>query len=658
MHDKLRRYGYRYINIDAGWSDHLDTCAGRNAWDTARFPDGIPALAAYLHRLGLKFGIYLTPGIPIEAYQKNLPVQGTRYHMQDIVDPSQPGNTHNDSYRIDFSKPGAAEYVQGYADLFASWGVDYIKMDFVGPGGGKSFPPTTAPRCGRGTRRSSPPVVRCTWSSNSLSIADAATWQATSNGWRTGGDIEHARRQRIQYPVDQLAADVGPVRPGRGLATLRWLRRVQRLRLDRGRQRQRRRADPRRAQTQLSLWSLASSPLLLGTDLTRLDAADLRLLANRDVIAVDQDTVNASWVSKSATAQVFAKTEPNGGVILGLFNTGSVAQTVSIAADTAGLPASSRTASTTCGRTRSPGPPAPPSPLRSPCTARRCSGVRPWAAGTASGRPQTGLTVTAPGILGTGQQATADADFTNWGTVVATGVHVALPRSRRAGRPPSLAHLLRLRRARRERPRHLPCHAADLHHPDLPDGPARRRRPLPLEYRHRGAGHWLGRRAHVRSARRARSGSVPHLFLLAGAPRTSHRSAPRSAFARPARASTDRRTNTARLYVPGAGTRRLCHDGSCHRAAVPELRAKTGIMVRNDITGASDSPGFLTRGVSAKKGYFMQWDADGDRAARRRHRTQRLRRRQARPAQLDPAGPLRHHLHRLLLHRRHQLDPP
>src|SRR5262245_17851261 len=41
MHDKLRRYGYRYINIDAGWSDHLDAY-GRDAWDTDRFPDGIP----------------------------------------------------------------------------------------------------------------------------------------------------------------------------------------------------------------------------------------------------------------------------------------------------------------------------------------------------------------------------------------------------------------------------------------------------------------------------------------------------------------------------------------------------------------------------------------------------------------------------------------
>ena len=374
MHDKLQRYGYRYINIDAGWSDHLDAY-GRMAWDATRFPDGIPALAAYLHGQGLKLGIYLTPGVPIEAYDKNLPVYGTSYHMQDIADPTQPGNTHNDAYRIDFSKPGAQEYIQGYADLFASWGVDYIKMDFVGPGGG------LVPADNRPDLKAWHQAIVATGRpmhlelSNSLSIADAATWQATSNGWRTGGDIECycgvngsstplTGWQRMSARFDQVADwqpyggpgafnDYDSIEVGNGS--------------DGG-------LTPDERQTQLSLWSLAASPLLLGTDLTKLDAADLKLLANRDVIAVDQDAIDASRVSKSATAQVFAKKDPNGDVIIGLFNTGSAAQTVSVAPGRPACPRPPRTASTTCGRTRSPDPPATPSPPPSPPTARPCSG--------------------------------------------------------------------------------------------------------------------------------------------------------------------------------------------------------------------------------------------------------------------------------------------
>ncbi|SEC43541.1 Alpha galactosidase A [Streptomyces sp. 3213] len=611
MHDKLRRYGYRYINIDAGWSDHLDAY-GRNTWDTTRFPDGIPALAAYLHRLGLKFGIYLTPGVPIEAYQKNLPVQGTAYHMQDIADPTQPGNTHNDSYRIDFTKPGAAEYVRGYADLFASWGVDYIKMDFVGPGGG------LVPADNRLEMRAWHQAIVATGRpmhlelSNSLSIADAATWQATSNGWRTRGDIECycgvngsstplTSWQRTSARFDQVAAwqpfggsgafnDYDSIEVGNGS--------------DGG-------LTPDERQTQLSLWSLASSPLLLGTDLTKLDAADLRLLANRDVIAVDQDTVNASRVSKTATAQVFAKTEPNGDVILGLFNTGAVAQTVSVAADTAGLPVSSSYRLDnlwTHEVTRSSGATVAASvPVHGAALFR----VRPWAAGKTPGRPQTGLAVTAPGILATGQQATVNADFTNWGTVAATGVHVELPVPKGWTATPvsptsfaAVAPGTTVRAIYRITP---PASTTQLFPTVRLDAVARF--------------HW-----NTGTGARATGSAAGHTTVLLEEPvqapfRTFSSSLEPANFSqvgsalgiRAAGAGVYGPTNEyGALYVPAAE-----HDGSVTTVRVTWQRyqnsgAKTGIMVRNDITGASSSPGFVTVGVSAKKGYFMQWDADGD----------------------------------------------
>src|SRR5262249_39950960 len=152
---------------------------------------------------------------------------------------------------------------------------------------------------------------------------------------------------------------------------------------------------PDERQTQLSLWSLAASPLLLGTDLTKLDTADLKLLTNRDMIAVDQDATNASRVSKSATAQVYAKKASNGDVIIGLFNTGSAAQTASAAPGTAGLPSSSAYRIHnlwTHEVTRSSGDAVAASvPAHGAALLR----VRPWATGMAA-RPQTGLTVTAP----------------------------------------------------------------------------------------------------------------------------------------------------------------------------------------------------------------------------------------------------------------------
>jgi hypothetical protein len=95
---------------------------------------------------------------------------------------------------------------------------------------------------------------------------------------------------------------------------------------------------PVEGQTQISLWALGSAPLILGIDLTHLDQQDLqKILKNTAVIAVDQDSIAAKRVLNSGDQQVFAKTEPNGDVIIGLFNTGAEAGKVSIQASAVGL---------------------------------------------------------------------------------------------------------------------------------------------------------------------------------------------------------------------------------------------------------------------------------------------------------------------------------
>ena len=90
-------------------------------------------------------------------------------------------------------------------------------------------------------------------------------------------------------------------------------------------------------ETQLSLWALASSPLILGTDLTHLNGTDLALLENRAVIAVDQDGIDASRVARTSNSQTLAKTETNGEVVVGLFDTSGRARTLTLKTTTLGL---------------------------------------------------------------------------------------------------------------------------------------------------------------------------------------------------------------------------------------------------------------------------------------------------------------------------------
>ncbi len=93
---------------------------------------------------------------------------------------------------------------------------------------------------------------------------------------------------------------------------------------------------PVERQTQMSLWALGSAPFILGVDLTHLDPLDMKYLKNTAVLAVDQDAIAAKRIVNTADQQVFAKMEPNGDAIVGLFNTGEKAEKVSIQASAAG----------------------------------------------------------------------------------------------------------------------------------------------------------------------------------------------------------------------------------------------------------------------------------------------------------------------------------
>jgi alpha-glucosidase (family GH31 glycosyl hydrolase) len=134
----LASLGYNTLAMDSGWRDESGTDShGFAKADSSKFPSGIPGIVSYVHGKGLKLGIYLTPGILKAGYDGKYPIDNTLnpstgkpYTTQDIVvKPLTNGNTENSSgasysYQLDFTKPGAAQWIQNYADMLASWGVD------------------------------------------------------------------------------------------------------------------------------------------------------------------------------------------------------------------------------------------------------------------------------------------------------------------------------------------------------------------------------------------------------------------------------------------------------------------------------------------------------------------------------------------------------
>ncbi|MGH3409355.1 MAG: glycoside hydrolase family 27 protein, partial [Streptosporangiaceae bacterium] len=342
----LARAGFDYVNVDDFWyqcpgSQGPDVDQyGRWVTDPAKFPpsgseNGIQVVADYVHHLGLKFGLYVTPGISDQAVAENTPIQGTSDTAAQIADGAKENNYNCDGMQgIDYSKPGAQAFIDSWADELASWGVDYVKLDGVG-----SFDIPDVQAWSQALAQTGRPIHLEL--SNSLNIADASTWAQYSNGWRTGGDIEcyGCETSGTSYPLTDWAnvesrfSQVAQWQPYGGPGAFND---YDSLELGNGSNDG---LTPDERQTQMSLWSLAASPLILGTDLTHLDPLDLSYLKNRAVLSVDQDAIDASRITSTATTQVFTKTEKNGDVVAGLFNTSGQPEVVSTTAAAIGLPA-------------------------------------------------------------------------------------------------------------------------------------------------------------------------------------------------------------------------------------------------------------------------------------------------------------------------------
>ena len=346
----LASVGYDYVNIDDFWygcpgSQGPDVDQyGRWATDAGAFPpsatgeNGIAVVADYVHSLGLKFGLYVTPGISDQAVAQNTPIEGTSYTADEIANGASEGNYNCGGMQgIDYSKPGAQDFINSWADEFASWGIDYLKLDGVGDTDIGDVQAWSS-----ALQQTARPIHLEL--SNSLDPANASTWSQYSNGWRTGGDIEcYCGANGSSYPLtdwgsvssrfDQVAAWQPYGGPG-------GYNDYDSLEIGNGSNDG---LTPDERQTQMSLWALGSSPLLLGTDLTHLDPTDLAYLKNTAVIAVDQDGIDASRVVNTSTQQVFAKTEKNGDVIVGLFNESNEPEAVSTSAAAVGLHAGAGT---------------------------------------------------------------------------------------------------------------------------------------------------------------------------------------------------------------------------------------------------------------------------------------------------------------------------
>ncbi len=282
----LAAKGWSSLHIDDGWQAAARSADG-SLRGNARFPD-MPALAAHLHSLGLRLGLYASPG------------------------PSTCGRF-----------PGSFAHELQDAATWAAWGVDHLKYELCSYADKLPARPTLDDHqkpfrfMGQALRQQPRSIA---YNLSQYGGQKVWTWgaDAGAQSWRMTGDIQDSWADLLVTGF-ALAPYVGFAGPGRhndpdvlmlgqiGVGDPRPTRLT---------------ADEQ--YTQVSLWSLLAAPMLLSNQLTTLDEFTRSLLTNSEVLAIHQDalSLSARRVLDRGDWQVWVKDLEGGGKAVGVFNMG------------------------------------------------------------------------------------------------------------------------------------------------------------------------------------------------------------------------------------------------------------------------------------------------------------------------------------------------
>lgn len=331
MAKNLKQFGWEYVVIDIQWSD--SNAGKRNSENIQyipfshfcldeysrqipapnRFPSsangaGFKPLADYIHSLGLKFGIHIMRGIPRFAAHNHLPIKthdGTKITADMIANPYSVSRWNPDMYGVDATKPYAQDYYDSIFELYAQWGVDFVKIDDICNTNMYPANPYSAEKeiemisaaiedCGR-------PIV-LSLSPGPAVIEKAHHLKAHANMWRITDDfwddwkLLKGMFERCEVWQEHVGngnwpdCDMLPLNVlGYGWGKMD----------DKNNKGWKSKFTAEETRTMITLWSIFRSPLMIGTDLPQLDVFSLSLLTNEEIIAMNKNPNRAYQVSNS-----------------------------------------------------------------------------------------------------------------------------------------------------------------------------------------------------------------------------------------------------------------------------------------------------------------------------------------------------------------------
>lgn len=334
MSKHLKQYGWEYVVVDIRWYISNDKAHGYNETNAEynideygrfipavnRFPSaangkGFKPLADYLHSKGLKFGIHIMRGIPVVAVKRGLPIKGTKVTAKDIYSEKDQCKWLRDMYTILPDKEGAQEYYNSLFEMYASWGLDFVKVDDLSApiyhSGEIEMIRKAIDRTGRKILLSTSP--------GETPIDHGGHIQQHANMWRTVDDFWDAWEPlKAHFEVFERwnkwrtkgAWPDGDMLPlGRiGIRAERGNPRMTKFTRD-------------EQYTLMTLWSIFRSPLMFGGNLPDNDAFTLSLLTNKNVLDVLKYSTNNKPLLNDADKAIWAADAPvKGSRYVAVFN--------------------------------------------------------------------------------------------------------------------------------------------------------------------------------------------------------------------------------------------------------------------------------------------------------------------------------------------------
>ena len=337
MAARLKQYGWEYVVVDIQWYAY-DTGSKRDKYQYIPFgkveideysrllpcPDRFPSaaggqgfrpLADYVHSLGLKFGIHMMRGIPRIAAHNHMKIKGTTATAGEIADPYSICRWNPDMYGLDVKADGAQQYYDSLFELYARWGVDFVKVDDICRHDMPSAKIETEmihkaiKRCGRPMVLSlspGPALVVQAWHYKK----HANMWRITDDFWDNWPLLKNMF-ERCEMWQDHVAPGCWPdcdMLPlgyiGKGFGQERYTNFSRDEQI-----------------TMMTLWCMFRSPMMLGAELTRLDEWTESLITNSRVLRLLSHSCGARQIMRDDQQAVWISDDTDGrNIYVAVFN--------------------------------------------------------------------------------------------------------------------------------------------------------------------------------------------------------------------------------------------------------------------------------------------------------------------------------------------------